>query len=79
MTPIMWNIDTMELSPVLIKIFKLNPMYYVVAGYRDSLINKVWFWENPSLTIYFWTVTIILFALGMFVFKRLKVHFADVL
>lgn len=79
MTPIMWNIDTMELSPVLIKIFKLNPMYYVVAGYRDSLINKVWFWENPSLTIYFWAVTIILFALGMFVFKRLKVHFADVL
>lgn len=79
MTPIMWNIDTMELSPVLIKIFKLNPMYYVVAGYRDSLINKVWFWDNPSLTIYFWAVTIALFALGMFIFKRLKVHFADVL
>lgn len=79
MTPIMWNIETMELSPILIKIFKLNPMYYVVAGYRDSLINKVWFWENPSLTIYFWAVTAALFAIGMFVFKRLKIHFADVL
>lgn len=79
MTPIMWNIDTMELSPILIKIFKLNPMYYIVAGYRDALINKVWFWDNPSLTIYFWFVTIALFAFGMFIFKRLKVHFADVL
>ena len=38
MTPIMWNIDTMELSPVLITIFKLNPMYYIVAGYL-SLIH----------------------------------------
>ena len=44
MTPIMWNIDTMELSPVLLTIFNLNPMYYIVAGYRDALINKVWFW-----------------------------------
>ena len=48
MTPIMWNIDTMDLPSWLISIFKLNPMYYIVAGYRDSLINKVWFWANPG-------------------------------
>lgn len=79
MTPIMWNIDTMELPTVLIRIFKLNPMYYVVAGYRDALINKVWFWEEPSLTLYFWVITVALFGIGMVIFKRLKVHFADVL
>lgn len=79
MTPIMWNIDTMELPPVLITIFKLNPMYYIVAGYRDALINKVWFWESPSLTIYFWIVAVAVFCVGMTIFKRLKVHFADVL
>ena len=79
MTPIMWNIDAMDLNPILITIFKLNPMYYIVAGYRDALINKVWFWQNMPLTIYFWIITAILFGLGSFVFKRLKVHFADVL
>lgn len=79
MTPIMWNIDAMDLSPTLLTIFKLNPMYYIVAGYRDALINKVWFWENASLTIYFWIVTALLFGAGSFVFRRLKVHFADVL
>lgn len=79
MTPIMWNIDTMELSSVLITIFKLNPMYYIVAGYRDALINKVWFWEQPQFTVYFWIVTLLLFGLGTVIFKRLKVHFADVL
>lgn len=79
MTPIMWNIDTMDLPPVLITIFKLNPMFYVVAGYRDALINKVWFWERPSLTIYFWFVTVAIFGIGMVIFKRLKPHFADVL
>lgn len=79
MTPIMWNIDTMELSPVLITIFKLNPMYYVVAGYRDALINQVWFWEKLPMTLYFWIVTILVLILGTTIFKRLKVHFADVL
>ena len=79
MTPIMWNIDTMELNPVLITIFKLNPMFYVVSGYRDSLINKIGFWKNPELTLYFWIVTILLFGLGTMIFRKLKVHFADVL
>lgn len=79
MTPIMWNIDTMELSPVLITIFKLNPMYYIVAGYRDALINKAWFWENAPLTLYFWLLTAVLFGIGTMIFKRLKIHFADVL
>lgn len=79
MTPIMWNIETMELPAGLITVFKLNPMYYVVAGYRDALINKVWFWENPGLTVYFWIFTVIVFGVGMIIFKRLKVHFADVL
>jgi len=79
MTPIMWNIDTMELSPVLITIFKLNPMYYIVAGYREALISKSWFWENPTLTIYFWIITIALFGIGTAIFRKLKVHFADVL
>ena len=80
MTPIMWNIETMENLPkVLLIIFKLNPMYYIVAGYRDALINKIWFWENWPLTIYFWGISAILFAVGTIVFKRLKIHFADVL
>ena len=79
MTPIMWNIDTMDLPPVLITIFKLNPMFYVVAGYRDALINKVWFWERPAMTIYFWFVTAVILGVGLVIFKRLKPHFADVL
>jgi len=54
-------------------------MYYVVMGYRDSLINKVWFFEKTYETAWFWGVTLVLFAVGTMVFKKLKVHFADVL
>ena len=78
-TPIMWNIETMDISPVLKSILKLNPLFYIVQGYRDALIGKVAFWERWELTIYFWVVTVLFFWLGIYVFKKLRMHFADVL
>jgi len=77
MTPIMWQ-ETM-LPENFRWIMKLNPVYYVVNGYREALIDHRWFWQNPNQLVYFWFITAILFALGCLVFKRLKVHFADVL
>lgn len=78
-TPIMWNIDLMNLPTWLINILKLNPMYYIVSGYRDAMINKIWFWEKPGLTIYYWALCLIVLYVGTNIFKKLKVHFADVL
>lgn len=83
LTPIMWDFNEMAASGRmpgwLIQIFKLNPMFYIVNGYRDSMINHVWFFERLNLTVYFWVITGIFFVVGAFVFKRLKVHFADTL
>ena len=79
LTPIMWDIDMLSSHPWLIKLFKLNPMYYVVTGYRDSMLGHIGIWNHASWTIYFWVVTILLFGLGSVIFKRLKPHFADVL
>ncbi len=75
-TPIFWRLDSVAESYRFI--FKLNPMYYVVTGYRDSFINQVAFWEHPGLTIYFWSFTLISLFLGIIVFVRLRPHFADV-
>ena len=79
LTPIMWDINMLSSHPWLIKLFKLNPMYYVVTGYRDSMLGHIGIWNHVSWTIYFWVVTILLFGLGSVIFKRLKPHFADVL
>lgn len=80
-TPIMWNIDDMKekIPASVLGLLKLNPLYYIVMGYRESFIDKVWFWEHPGLTVYFWIFTAVICVLGVTVFKRLKVHFADVL
>ena len=78
-TPIMWDFNDLGLGGLLANILKLNPVFYIVQGYRDSLINKVAIWEHPVLTLYFWGFTLIVFVLGTRLFKKLQVHFADVL
>lgn len=77
MTPILWNIEM--LPSQFLWIMELNPMYYIVTGFRDSLITHTWVWNRLDLTINFWLITIALFALGTYIYKKLKCHFADVL
>ena len=60
-------------------IFKLNPLTYIVDGYRMAFIYKAWFWERFYSTAYFWIVTLATFVFGAVIFKRLKIHFADML
>ncbi len=77
LTPIFWS---MEMVPERYHtILKLNPVFFIVEGYRNSLIYHRWFWEHPSQAIYFFSVTGTVFFLGAFVFMRLRPHFADVI
>ena len=76
-TPILWKISMIP-EPYQI-IFKMNPVFYIVNGYRSALLEKSWFWEDFYSTMYFWITTAVIFGIGALIFKRLKVHFADVL
>ncbi len=76
-TPILWSMD--GLSEKWQIVLKLNPLVYIVNGYRSAIYERQWFFHDFFSTTYFWIVTVVLFGVGALVFKRLKVHFADVL
>lgn len=76
-TPIFW--DSNMMSPSVQQWLKLNPLYYVVQGYRESFLDFVPFWHHPMYTVYFWCVTFATLLVGAYVFRRLKPQFADVL
>lgn len=76
-TPIIWSADSMP--PKVQMVLKLNPMYYICNGYRESFVYKTWFWESPVLTAYFWAVALLVLLLGTYSFKRLRPQFSDVL
>lgn len=77
MTPIFWDIK--DVSGTVAIIVKLNPLVYLVQGYRNSFLYQVPFWENMNDTLYFWLFTLIVYVFGIIVFKRLRPHFADVI
>ncbi len=76
-TPIFWDINMM---PVKVQFYiKLNPMYYIVQGYRDTFIAFEPFWNHIQLTLYFWSIVTLLFIAGTTIFIKLKPQFADTL
>jgi len=76
-TPILWDLN---MVPERFRIFiKLNPVFYIINGYRESFLHHVWFWQHWQWTVYFWSIACILFVVGALIFNRLRIHFADVL
>lgn len=79
MAPIMYDESLfINRAPMLTKLIKLNPIYYVVKGYRFCMINDQ-FPDIIQLTIYYFIVTAIVFFIGYKIFNKLKLHFSDVL
>ena len=76
-TPILWDIHMVpdQLKPI----FKLNPMVYIVNGFRMSIYGEEWFWTHFYSSAYFWILLLLMFTIGSVIFKKLRVHFADVL
>lgn len=76
-TPIVWLPDMIPGKYQYI--LKLNPMFYIVDGYKSSFIYYSSIWHNPAECIYFWVISIPVLIIGADTFKKLKSEFAEVL
>ncbi len=75
-TPIFW--DVKMLPEEYRWIIELNPMYYIVEGYRQSMLGGVWFFERPE-SVNYWVETAVIVLIGRYFFRKMRPHFADVL
>lgn len=76
-TPIVWS---PEIMPVHYRnLLAFNPLYYIVEGYRGLLIFDTIAWPGLGETIYFWSVSSLIFLSGGYIFFRLKPEFPDVM
>ena len=76
-SPIFWSVDTFPKS--FRYMLEINPMTYVMEGYRKSFIYGQPFWTDVKGMIYYWSVTFIVLGLGVFTYKKLRPHFGDVI
>lgn len=78
LSPVLWQMTI--LKEPLPTIMKLNPLYYLIEGYRSALFGTEWYfivhWEY---TLYFWAIVVILFLFGATLHIKFRRHFIDYL
>ena len=75
--PIMWSLDMIPEKFHLI--FRLNPLYHLVLGYRESFMGGGWIWDHPLELAVFWAVTLLLALCANRLYRWLGDRFADVI
>jgi teichoic acid transport system permease protein len=81
LTPLLWHTDKLVLNGVnLTFLLKLNPLYYLVEGYRASLLGTTWYAvEHVQYTLYFWTLILFMLLLGSSLHLKFRNRFVDFL
>jgi teichoic acid transport system permease protein len=58
----------------------LNPLYYLMEGYRTSFFGSEWYFiEHWQYTLYFWAIVLVLFLFGAILHVKFRRHFIDYL
>ncbi|MDM5329816.1 ABC transporter permease [Neobacillus sp. CF12] len=78
LTPILWT--TEKLPEVINNALKINPVYYIIEGYRSALLGTNWYFiENPLYTLYFWGLIFLLLLIGSTLHMKFRQRFVDFL
>ena len=75
---ILWSPSNISID-WLRKLLNLNPVTYLVEGFRNTFINKIWFWEQPKRLIYFLVIMLIMLVLAMWAYRKVRKEIPDVL
>ena len=79
-TPVVWDIAMLTGHQTITKLIQCMPFTYLVTAYRNSFMGgNIITQNNYVFTIAFWTITIIMYIWGNYIFKKSKKDFADVL
>lgn len=76
-TPILWPLTTMP--EVIRPILQLNPINYVIEGYRNTFFYHHWFWEHPGYMLYFWSFVAIILLIAAALHVKFRDSFTDYL
>lgn len=71
-------IDGPTFPIVISNILKINPLYYIIEGFRETLLeNPQGFWEHSSDLMAFWGIVVVLLIVGSHIHIRFRNRFID--
>lgn len=76
MTPIIWSLE--GATPLMQVISEYNPFTFLVMTYRYAFVYEdLYIYGGATQHIYFWSLTILIFYIGLNVHYRFRDHFVD--
>lgn len=75
---IIWDTDFIS-NPILKIILKINPVTFLINGYRNCFIKKIWIWEDAFSLFSFFIIFTICVTLAVICYKKLKKVIPDLL
>ncbi|NMB17956.1 MAG: ABC transporter permease [Erysipelothrix sp.] len=77
---VLWPISLLSNYPLLMKFMKVNPVYYLISGYRAAFFEQKWlFITEWKYTLAFWIIVGVLFLFGSKLHMKFRRHFIDYL
>ncbi|MDA7025486.1 teichoic acids export ABC transporter permease subunit TagG [Bacillus sp. CLL-7-23] len=79
--PVFWDISHQlgKNHPNMLAAIKLNPLFYIIDGFRHSFMGGTWFFEDMKYTLYFWIFTLLLLTAGSLLHMKFRDKFVDFL
>lgn len=79
MSGVLFNFETNAFPAPLVRIFQLNPFFYIVNGFRQSMIGKTMFWEQTTLNLVFWGFVLFFLLVGSHLHYKFRSRFVDLI
>jgi len=74
-TPVLWTMDKLPMG--IQQLMKLNPFYYIIQGYRGSLLSRPDLLPSVGEGMIFFMIVILLFVTGSFLMYKFQRKFID--
>lgn len=74
---VIWNIKDANFPAAFKAVLELNPIFYIIDGFRTSLLNGQWFWQDYQHMVFFWGLTLLIFLVGSHLHVKFRARFVD--
>lgn len=75
-TPVLYTPSTLKFEFIM---RVLNPLYYFIVGYKDTLLYDKFFFEDIGYDIYIWLIIILLYIVALKFWSKIRPLMADLI
>lgn len=75
---VVWNVETINFPEWFRSLLRLNPIFYIINGFRESLIYRRFFLtEHMNITLFFWGLVLLTGIIGAHLHLKFRDKFTD--